>query len=167
MITIAYIAALIILVAADYIIKQVVVNNMSIGESIPAIKGLLNWTYITNSGASWGMLHGKTVFLIVVTVVLIAVLIYLLVTHKVENMLCNIAFVLVGAGGIGNLIDRVFNSGKVVDYIDVSPIFSFPIFNFADCCVTVGGILFCVYVLFFYEKDKKNTQATETDNEAI
>ena len=169
MICLLYLAAIAVLVAADYFIKLAVVNNMSIGESISVIKGALNWTYITNSGASWGILHGKTIFLVVVTVALIAAIIWLIVTKRVESVLCNIAFVLVGAGGIGNLIDRVFNGGKVIDYIDISPIFNFPIFNFADCCVCVGGVLFCIYVIFFYEEKNKEeaAQETEEDNETV
>ena len=164
MITAIYFVAVVILVAVDYFIKLAVSNNMNIGESIPAIKGLLNWTYITNSGASWGILRGKTVFLVVVTVALICAIIYILAARKVKSVLGNISFVLIAAGGIGNLIDRVFNGGKVVDYIDISPIFSFPVFNFADCCVTVGGILFCIYVIFFYENKEKET---EEENETI
>ncbi len=149
------IAAIVILVAIDYLIKYIVVNNMDFHESIQVIDGLLNWTYITNSGASWGMFSGQTFFLVAVTMLLIVGIIYLLVSGKVDNMLCRISFVLVAAGGIGNLIDRVFNDGKVIDYIDISPLFDFPIFNFADCCVCVGAALFCVYVIFFYEDKKK------------
>lgn len=166
MITAICIAVIVLLVAADYLIKWIVVSNMQYGESIPAIKGLLNWTYITNDGASWGILSGKTWFLITVTTLLIAAIIVYICTGRMKNKLCLSSLVLVAAGGIGNLIDRVFNSGKVVDYIDVSPLFDFPVFNLADCCVTVGGVLFCIYVIFFYD-DKKKDEEKENINEAI
>ena len=53
---------------------------------------------------------------------------------------------LIVAGGLGNLIDRIFRA-FVVDYLDVSPLFHFPVFNFADCCVVVGTILLAVWLL--------------------
>jgi len=57
---------------------------------------------------------------------------------------------LIVGGGIGNLIDRV-RAGFVVDYISVS--FFPPVFNFADCCVTVGTVFLIIHMLFFYERD--------------
>lgn len=58
-------------------------------------------------------------------------------------------------GGIGNLIDRIFRH-YVVDFLDFRLI-NFAVFNFADCCVVVGTILLFVYVLFFMDKNKKET----------
>jgi signal peptidase II len=65
---------------------------------------------------------------------------------------------LVIAGGIGNLIDRIFNNGLVIDYFDVK-LFNFAIFNFADCCVTIGIALAIIYIIFVdgrKEKAEKN-----------
>ena len=63
--------------------------------------------------------------------------------------------VMILAGGVGNLIDRLFR-GYVVDMFDLT-LFSYPVFNFADCCVVVGAILGAVYYLFLYDKyDKKD-----------
>ena len=63
--------------------------------------------------------------------------------------------VLVLAGAVGNCIDRIL-SGYVVDMFDLT-LFSYPVFNFADCCVVVGAILGAVYYLFLYDKyDKKD-----------
>lgn len=168
LITVISIAAIVILVAVDFIIKSIVVNNLELYESVPAINGLLNWKYVTNSGASWGIFSGKTTFLVVITFILIAFIIWLLISGKITSVLCRISFILITAGGAGNLIDRVFNNGKVVDYIDISPVFNFPIFNFADCCITVGAALFCVYVIFFYDSKKEdNAEKQEENYEAV
>ena len=71
------------------------------------------------------------------------------------------------------MIDRIA-MGYVVDFIDVSPLFDFAVFNFADCCVTVGAVIMAVYVLFFLDEKKlqplmakasENADAEETASE--
>jgi len=148
-----------VLVAADQLTKRAVVTHMELNETIPAIDGLLNWTYILNDGASFGMLGGKTAFLLTVTGIIMAAMAFMLYSGRIKHITGKISALLILAGGIGNCIDRVFNGGKVIDFIDIDPIFSFPKFNVADCCVCVGGALFCVYVLFFYDEKKKDIAA--------
>ena len=63
------------------------------------------------------------------------------------------AAALVISGGIGNLIDRLV-LGYVIDYIKFEPI-NFPVFNFADICIVIGGILFCIYFIIIDEIKKK------------
>ena len=93
--------------------------------------------------------------LAVVTVLLMAAVAYLLVRRIVRHPLGVIAGLMILAGGVGNLIDRLFR-GYVVDMFDLT-LFSYPVFNFADCCVVVGAILGAVYYLFLYDKyDKKD-----------
>lgn len=53
---------------------------------------------------------------------------------------------LVLAGGIGNLIDRLFR-GYVIDYIDINNLFEFPVFNLADVFIVVGITILIIYVL--------------------
>ncbi|MGN0594173.1 MAG: signal peptidase II, partial [Hominimerdicola sp.] len=67
-------------------------------------------------------------------------------------------------GGIGNLIDRI-RLHEVVDYIQCDFI-NFPIFNLADICVVIGGILF--FIAFFLEEKKsseikKNKEKAKAD----
>ena len=64
---------------------------------------------------------------------------------------------LIISGGFGNIIDRLFRGGLVVDYLDVQ-LFDFAIFNFADCCVVVGVVLLLIQILFF---DKSTSQKTK------
>ncbi len=144
-----------LLVAADQLTKRLVVTHMELNQTIPAIDGLLNWTYILNDGASFGMLSGKTTLLLITTGVVMAVLAFYLYSGKMTHITGKLSALLILAGGIGNCIDRVFNDGRVIDFIDIDPIFSFPKFNVADCCVTVGGVLFCIFVIFFYDDKKK------------
>ena len=97
----------------------------------------------------------------VVTVLLMAAVAYLLVRRIVRHPLGVIAGVMILAGGVGNLIDRLFR-GYVVDMFDLT-LFSYPVFNFADCCVVVGAILGAVYYLFFYDKYDKRERPHGND----
>lgn len=150
-----------VLVAADQLTKRAVVTHMELNETIPAIDGLLNWTYILNDGASFGMLSGQTTLLLITTGIVMAVLAFYLYSGRMTHITGKASALLILAGGIGNCIDRVFNDGRVIDFIDIDPIFSFPKFNVADCCVTVGGVLFCVFMIFFCD-DKKKKEAVGT-----
>lgn len=158
------IACTAVLVAIDQVIKMIVDANMEIGESVVAIKGLLNWHYLRNDGASFSMLEGKRWFFVVGTLIIIAVIAVVIAKKKIYHWLGYAATTLVIAGGIGNLIDRI-RLGEVIDYIDISPLFSFAVFNFADCCIVVGGIMLCVYILFMHDrlapKSEKNVSKAD------
>ena len=66
----------------------------------------------------------------------------------------NLSVLLIVAGGVGNLIDRILN-GYVVDFINFVFI-TFPVFNLADIFVTCGGTLIIIYMIFFADKEKKD-----------
>ena len=70
-----------------------------------------------------------------------------------------VCLILMISGGIGNLIDRIFRHGHVVDYLDFQ-LFDFAIFNFADCCVVVGIVMFLIDMLFL---EKKRSTAKKED----
>ena len=85
--------------------------------------------------------------LVGVTAALMVFCIYYMIKHK-SNRFVVISLSLIVSGGLGNIIDRIFRNGLVVDSLDVK-LFKFAIFNFADCCVVIGVILLLVYMLFF------------------
>jgi signal peptidase II len=70
-----------------------------------------------------------------------------------------LAVQLVGAGAIGNLIDRVRWDGGVVDFIGPFDLGSmqFPIFNVADMAITTGAILLALTLL----RDEEETEPVE------
>lgn len=160
---------IVLLTAADQLIKYLVVEKIAVGEIIKVIRfgshDIFSLTHITNSGAAWSMMSGKTWFLIgLPLLVMIAAIVYMFIKRK-ESKLQMISLALIVAGGLGNLIDRI-RLKEVVDYILFEPI-DFPIFNFADICVTVGAVLFCVYFVIIEEinnKKKKKLQAEENTN---
>lgn len=144
-----YIAIVVISVVIDQITKYAVVANMAEGQSIPLIENVLHLTYITNDGAAMGMMDDyRWIFMLVSTVALIGISVWICICHKKISKLSGIAFSMVVGGGIGNMIDRIFNgevfgNGVVIDFIDFC---AFPeiwkwIFNAADAFVCVGVAL--------------------------
>ena len=159
-----------VLVGIDQLTKWLVVSNMQLHESIQLIKigelEVLNFSYYLNDGSAFSMFGGKAEMLICVTSLMMGAMLCAMVLKKVKTLPYIISFSLIIAGGVGNLIDRLFNDGLVVDFIDVRMI-NFAIFNFADICAVCGGILLCVLVIIDEAAEKRAAkQGTANDDTA-
>ena len=161
-----YAAALLVMIAGDQALKGWTVSHLELGESTPFIPAIMQLTRVHNYGAAWSSLSGKTVLLIAVTAVMMIAVAVLLIRRVVRHPLGVAACLLILGGGIGNIIDRI-RLGYVVDMFDLL-LFSYPVFNLADCFVVVGAILGAVYYLWIYEKfdarKKSNDTATDSHN---
>lgn len=151
-----------VLVGIDRLTKWLVVSNMELSDTVHLIKighvEVLNFYYCLNNGAAFSRLSGKTVFLIVITSAVLLWLLILMLAKKVHRTVYLAAISLIIGGGIGNLIDRIFNEGMVVDFIDFRLI-NFPIFNFADICAVCGAGLLLLTVLSDEIKERKRKKA--------
>ncbi len=140
-----------LLVGLDQLTKWLTVVYLKNGEPLTVIPKVLEFTYVENEGAAFGMLQGgRWFFVVLTTILMIALGVFVLTGQFRRFRMFNISATLVLAGGIGNLIDRAIQ-GYVVDMIRVTFI-DFPVFNVADCCVVVGSILLLIFFLFFYEE---------------
>ena len=148
-----WIAGIILL---DQIVKLIVRSSMYIGQSIPVIKDIFHITYVQNRGAAFNMLDGKSLVLILIPAIAIAIGVWYMEKHLEEHWTLLVSLVLVIAGGIGNLIDRCF-MGFVTDMFDFR---IWPVFNIADIVVCVGAGLLILYTFAFYEEKE-----IEEDNE--
>ena len=135
-----------LIVAADQITKLLVVNYIKPVGSVTVIPGILDFSYVENTGMAFGWLeNGRWLFIVFTTLVLLAMLVYIIYKRPASKLLnLTVGFVL--GGGIGNLIDRVLN-GFVVDFLALS--FFPPVCNVADYFVTAGTVMFFVYLIFF------------------
>lgn len=135
-----------LLIVIDQLMKVWVYTALRFEESITVIPGLFSLTYVENRGAAFGIFQGRAGLLAVITGLFLVALLAALLTGYFQEKLMNWTLALIIAGGFGNLIDRVLR-GYVVDFLDFSALFHFPVFNFADCCVVVGAILMIISIL--------------------
>ena len=133
-------------------------------QPITVIPGFFNLRYLENTGAAFGLFQDATLILTIVSVIVIIALTVWFLSNKVQNTLMIIGIALILAGGIGNCIDRIYR-GFVIDYLDFSAVFGFPIFNFADICVVIGIVLFLIYVLIFEKNADNETSKAKSDKE--
>ncbi|MCR5356934.1 MAG: signal peptidase II [Lachnospiraceae bacterium] len=145
-----------LLVALDQVSKLWAVRNLKDGTPIILIKGVLQLYYLPNgnTGAAFGILSGHRILFLCIALLVVAVIFYALLripcTSKYTFL--RILLVFIAAGGAGNMIDR-FRLGYVIDFIYFYLI-NFPIFNVADCYVSVSTILVALIILFGYKENE-------------
>ncbi len=130
----------------DQAVKAAVRATLEPGDSVALIDGILHLTYVRNTGAAFGLMPGqRALFMSTGLIVALGVLVYMLWARPRAGWLVS-AIALIGAGAVGNLIDRSFVGGKVTDFIDVFGDV-FPVFNVADSAIVVGVIMLVLWVL--------------------
>ena len=154
--TLTGILVMILAIALDQLTKQWAVAALKGKESLVLIKGVLEFSYLENTGAAFGSFRGLQIPLILVTLVIIVFVVYKLVTLPDNKRFypIRICGVFLISGAVGNLIDRVMNR-YVVDFIYFVPI-DFPKFNVADCYVTVSCVLIVVMCLLKLKEEDFN-----------
>ena len=143
-----------VMVVVDQLTKWLATLYLKNSEGVVWIKGVFELQYHENRGAAFSSMQGKGVLLVCGTIVILALVLYSY--HKIPRetryVPLRVIFAMLTAGAIGNMVDRIMN-GYVVDFLYFSLI-NFPIFNIADCYVTVSVILFAIYAFFIYKEDE-------------
>ncbi|MCL2756528.1 MAG: signal peptidase II [Coriobacteriia bacterium] len=157
-----------LLLIADRFTKIMAVEHLSGKGSVPFIPYVLDFYLTYNQGAAFGIFQGaKPFFIILAFLVCIGIFTYLLLNKK-HTLFEIIPLALIGAGALGNAIDRL-RVGEVVDFIRTI-FMDFPIFNVADSCITVGVIIFILYMFvgfFKTEHTPKINDSEEQEEETI
>lgn len=138
----------------DQITKWLAVIFLQGHPPVPVIDWFIRFTYLENRGAAWGMLSDhRWVFMVLSSVAIIGVTLYVFIM-KPKDPLLRVSLAFVTAGGIGNMIDRIF-LGYVVDFLEFTFI-DFPVFNVADSFVCIGAAMLILYFVIDVIKDYKN-----------
>ena len=156
------IAAVLVLIADQWLKYWVTVHITLNTGAIDLIPGLIQLVNIHNTGAAFGILRGggwRWVF-VVIALVFVVIAVYAIRRGLIRGAIGRWAVVGILAGAIGNCIDRVLY-GYVVDmfypvFLNGTPFDA--IFNVADMFISCCGILFCLYILFGREYRNKHDE---------
>ena len=143
--------------AADQITKYLVVTNIPLYADVPVLPGIVQLTYVQNTGAAFSMFQGmQWLFLIIFTALTALIIIEYFKKPMPFTKLERWCIAAIYGGGLGNMIDRL-RLGYVVDMIETQFI-TFPVFNVADCFITCGCIAMMISLVFvnkaFWKEDK-------------
>lgn len=144
-----------ILIVIDQITKVIAVNALGSGRRIPLIEGVLEFTYVQNRGAAFGILQNALPFFVIITLAALAIICYVLVRVPADRHFLPIRLCLcfIAAGAVGNFIDRLFLS-YVRDFIYFCLI-DFPVFNVADIYITCATAILILLMLLYYRDEEE------------
>ncbi len=149
-----------VLTVIDQLTKHIAVMTVKVNGPVEFLFGSFQFRYVENTGAAFSSFSDNTLVLAVLTSVILAGCLILLFSKRIKSMFMNVCLLLVVSGGLGNVIDR-FRLGFVVDFIE--PLFiDFAVFNFADCCITVGAFMMIAYEIYELIREQKK-KAAEND----
>jgi len=140
----------------DQLTKWLAIVFLENGPSVPVISWFIQFSYVENTGAAWGMFGEpgqRWIFLTLSSIAIVAILLYVFIM-KPKSLLLRISLAFIVGGGIGNMIDRVL-LGYVVDFLEFTFI-EFPVFNVADSFVCIGAAMMVLYIVLDTIKEYKN-----------
>ncbi len=148
----AWLLLALLVVAADQYSKLVALQHLILHEPVPVFPGF-DWMLAFNTGAAFSFLSDaggwQRWLFIGLALGISAFLLRWLLTLRAGERWLSCALSLVLGGAIGNLIDRIFRDGKVVDFIYLHyQDFHWPAFNLADSAICVGAALLIAHTLF-------------------
>ena len=137
-----------------------IIGKTRFGERIPVIPDFFNLTYITNTGAAWGILAGHGWLLLLISFAVLIAVIYFIHTLTEGWPERIYAIALISSGIVGNSIDRIFRR-EVVDFLQfLFGKYQYPSFNIADSCICVGVFLFIFSTILRPEKKKPGSDSS-------
>ncbi len=154
--------AIVLLTWFDQFTKSLAVQKLMNKKAFNLIPNVLQFRYLENRGAAFGMMQNQKWFFLFIGIAFLIVAVFFLIRIPIRKKytILRACLVILAAGAVGNMIDRVF-LGYVIDFIFIIYI-NFPIFNVADCYVTVSTALLIIIILFYYKEDDLNLKKART-----
>jgi len=140
-------------IALDQLTKILIIENLRLGQTVPVIPNVLNWTYVSNPGAAFGFLGNmpdafRNAFFLMVTPLAVVFIIFLMRSLVARDWLQILALASIFGGAMGNFIDRI-RFRFVIDFIDIyfTDEVYLPAFNLADVAIVLGAcsLIYCVF----------------------
>jgi len=151
-------------VALDLVTKQLVLQHLPLGSQMPVIKGFFNLVHVLNRGSAFGLfaswsLDFLRVFFVFTTSIVLVVVGYLWWRLPENQTMAALGYSLIMAGALGNLVDRVFRMGEVVDFLDFHwGRYHWPAFNVADTLICLGAGFLVLVIL----REEKSVNVSDT-----
>lgn len=158
----------VLLILLDQVTKLLALQNLIGQNPVTLIPDVFQLLYVENRGAAFGILQNRQWVFLIITVIVLAALVWALPKIPQERHFLPLTLCLcfIGAGAVGNMIDRIFR-GYVVDFFYFKLI-DFPVFNVADIYVTTAAVILIVLIVFLYKEEdfdrifpKKDKRGTE------
>jgi signal peptidase II len=147
-----YMFLALVVAAVDQLTKAITVHYLRFNDTVDIIPGVLSFTRVKNTGIAFSMLSNSGWLMMAIIIILILVVGFVMLRAKLTGFE-RFCLALVLGGALGNLLDRIFY-GYVLDMIEIKFV-KFAVFNFADCCITVGCIMFAIAYLVFHDRAMK------------
>lgn len=156
-------AVVMLVILLDQFSKYIVQFFLIPNATFPVLKGFFYLTLVYNKGAAFGFFKEGTSILIFFSFLCIFIIMLLLKRNAflrhffgidIDRWPIRFALSLILGGAFGNLIDRV-RYGYVVDFLDfhLSSVLAWPVFNFADSAITIGGVILFLNIIKHERKD--------------
>jgi signal peptidase II len=135
--------------AADLWTKSYVFHWLSSLPSYPrysVFPGFFEFVLVENRGAAWGIASDRTIPLVLISIFAIIIVFTVFLLTRKPRAVVVFSLGLFAAGVCGNLYDRLFNAGKVRDFLDFYyRDVHFPAFNIADSMLTIAVFLVTIF----------------------
>lgn len=138
------------IIFVDQISKYGAIRYLKNRSPYIIVENFLQFNYVENRGAAFGILEHKRLFFIIITLAIILFLsFYLVKNHNCLSVITRLSFSMLIAGAAGNLIDRI-RLGYVIDFISfrLKGYYNFPVFNIADTFIVISTFLVVIIILF-------------------
>ena len=139
-----YFVIIVAIVILDQTVKHLIVGSIKLNDNISVVDGILSLAHIRNYGAAWSMLLGQIWFFVIISTVSLGLMAFFFWKFRNSPLYLTGLSLMIG-GTIGNFIDRL-RLGYVVDMFQLDFI-NFPIFNVADCALTIGVAVILIAML--------------------
>lgn len=139
-----YFVIIVAIVILDQTVKHLIVGAIKLNDNISVVDGILSLAHIRNYGAAWSILLGQIWFFVIISTVSLGLMAFFFWKFRNRPLYLTGLSLMIG-GTIGNFIDRL-RLGYVVDMFQLDFI-NFPIFNVADCALTIGVAVILIAML--------------------